>query len=222
MDAILPQIGFGGKPSLRQTASTVQMVIRSSSRLAVVGLVGLYGTFAIAGYGVSNRLLLIALIPCFGLGNAASTLVGQNLGARKPERAERNAWWVSTYAASYMAVVVTFLLTFASPLVGLFDSTPQVVTLGSECLRIVALSLIFDSVGVVLGRGFDGAGDTVPAMAVNLFTLWGVEVAFSIGLAQWLGMGITGIWWGRAIANMANGLFFAVWFRLGRWKRRKV
>jgi Na+-driven multidrug efflux pump len=77
-------------------------------------------------------------------------------------------------------------------------------------------------VGIVLARSFDGAGDTVPAAAVNLLSLWGVEVVFSYALAQWLGMGTTGIWWGRAAANVANGLMFAVWFRLGRWKRRKV
>jgi len=94
--------------------------------------------------------------------------------------------------------------------------------MGVECLRIVAPTLIISALGIVLGRGFDGAGDTVPAMAVNLLTLWGIEITLSYGLSQWLGWGITGIWWGRAIANIANGLLFAVWFRLGRWKWRKV
>jgi putative MATE family efflux protein len=202
--------------------STVQMTLRSSSRLVIVGLVGLYGTFATAGYGVANRMLLVALIPGFGLGNAAGTLVGQNLGARKPDRAERNAWWVSIYSAGYMIIAATFLFTFARPLLTLFDPTPQVVGLGTECVRIVAPSMILAIAGVVLARSFDGAGDTVPAAAVNLLTLWGIEVVFSYGLAQWLEMGTTGIWWGRAAANMANGLLFAIWFRLGRWKQREV
>jgi len=202
--------------------STAQMTLRSSSRLVVVGLIGLYGTFATAGYGVANRLLLVALIPSFGLGNAASTLVGQNLGARKPGRAERSAWWVSAYTAGYMAVAATLLFIFARPLIGLFDPTPQVVEIGVECMRIVAPSLLPAVVGVVLARGFDGAGDTVPAMAVNLITLWGIEVTFSYALSRWAGLGISGIWWGRAIANAANGLLFAAWFRLGRWKRREV
>jgi putative MATE family efflux protein len=201
--------------------STAQMVLRSSSRLIIVGLVGLYGTFATAGYGVANRLLLIAIIPGFGLGNAAGTLVGQNLGARKPERAERNAWWVSAYATAYMVVATVLLVFFARPLIAVFDPTPQVVDIGTECLRMVAPSLIPVIVGVVLARGFDGAGDTVPAMMVNLLTLWGVEAPFAYGLAQWLGLGITGVWWGRAIANLANGLLFAFWFRLGRWKKRE-
>jgi putative MATE family efflux protein len=200
--------------------STVQMTLRSSSRLAIVGLVGLYGTFATAAYGVANRMLLVALIPCFGLGNAASTLVGQNLGARQPQRAERSAWWVGAYSAGYMAVAATALTIFARPLIAIFDPTPQVVALGSECLRVVSLSMIASSVGVILARGFDGAGNTVPAMSINLLTLWAMEVPIAFGLSRWLGLAVTGVWWGRAIANVANGLLFTLWFRRGRWKER--
>ncbi len=202
--------------------STIQMTLRASSRLAIVGLVGLYGTFATAGYGVAGRLLLIALIPGFGLGNAAGTLVGQNLGARKPDRAERSAWWVAAYTTGYMVTVATLLFIFARPLVALFDPTPQVVEIGVGCLHIVPYSMIASAVGVVLARGFDGAGNTTPAMVVNLLTLWGMEVPFAYGLSRWLGLGVTGVWWGRAIANLANGLLFAVWFRRGRWKRKEV
>ncbi|HSR29106.1 MAG TPA: MATE family efflux transporter [Anaerolineae bacterium] len=202
--------------------STVQMTLRSSSRLIVVGLVGAYGTFATAGYGVANRMLLIALIPCFGLGNSAGTLVGQNLGARQPDRAERSAWWVSGYAAAYMAVAAILLTVFAPSLIALFDATPQVVAFGSECVRIVAWSMIASAVGVVLARGFDGAGNTVPAMAINLLTLWGLELPLAFGLSRWLGLGATGVWWGRALANLANGLLFAFWFIQGGWKRKDV
>lgn len=202
--------------------STVQMTLRSSSRLAIVGLVGYYGTFATAGYGVANRLLLIALIPGFGLGNAAGTLVGQNLGARKAERAEHSAWWVSAYAAGYMAAAAATLFAFARPLISLFDATPEVVAYGTDCLHVVAPALIASAVGVVLARSFDGAGNTVPAMVINLLSLWGTEVPVAYGLAQWTGLGVNGVWWGRAIANLCNGLLFAFWFRRGRWKEREV
>jgi putative MATE family efflux protein len=202
--------------------STIQMTLRSSSRLAIVGLVGAYGTFATAGYGVANRMLLVALIPGLGLGNAAGTLVGQNLGAHQPERAERSAWWVSAYTAAYIAMAAALLFFFAQPLIRFFDPTPQVVTLGTECLRVVAWPLVASAVGVVLARGFDGAGNTVPAMAINLITLWGMEVPVAYGLSQWAGLGVTGIWWGRAVANLANGLLFAFWFRRGRWKQKEV
>jgi putative MATE family efflux protein len=213
--------------------STVQMTLRSSSRLAIIALVGLYGTFATAGYGVANRLLLVALIPSFGLGNAAGTLVGQNLGAGKGRRAERSAWWVSAYAAGYITVVAVVLFAFARPLMAIFDDTPQVVEVGAECLRIVAPSLILNAVGVVLARAFDGAGNTVPAMVVNLLSLWGLEVPVAYGLSRglaafplgglgWSGLGSNGVWWGRAAANAVNGLLFALWFRRGRWKKKKV
>ena len=202
--------------------STAQMTLRSTSRLIVLAIVGLYGTFATAGFGVANRILLVALIPGFGLANAAATLVGQNLGAAKPRRAERSAWWVSAYNAGLLTAFAVVFLAFARPLVAFFDPTPEVVALGTECLRIIAPSLIFSAIGVVLARGFDGAGNTIPAMFVNLLTLWGMEVPLSYGLSQWTGLGITGVWIGRALANTANGLLFALWFRLGRWKKREV
>jgi putative MATE family efflux protein len=202
--------------------STVQMTLRSSSRLAIVALVGVYGTYAMAGYGVANRLVLIALIPCFGLGNASSTLVGQNLGAGQPERAERSAWWVCAYSVGYIAVVSALVVAFAPALITVFDSTPQVVAFGTECVRIVGLSLIASAAGVVLARGFDGAGNTVPAMTINLLSLWALEIPLAFGLSRWLGLGPTGVWWGRALANVANGLMFFVWFRRGGWKQQDV
>ena len=202
--------------------STVQMTLRSSSRLAILALVGFYGTFAMAGYGVANRLLLIALIPCFGLGNAAGTLVGQNLGAGQADRSERSAWWVSAYAAGYMAVAAGILTLFAPFLVALFDPTPQVVAHGAECLRLVAWSEVASAVGVVLASSFGGAGNTVPAMAVNLISLWGLEVAVAFGLSRGLGWGTTGVWWGRTLANLANGSLSSLWFRRGRWKHTDV
>jgi Na+-driven multidrug efflux pump len=202
--------------------STVQMTLRSSSRLAILALVGFYGTFATAGYGVANRLLLIALIPCFGLGNAAGTLVGQNLGAGQPERSERSAWWVSAYAAGYMTVAAVLLTLLAPSLIALFDPTPQVVAFGAECLRLVAWSEVASAIGVVLARSFGGAGNTVPAMVVNLISLWGLEVAVAFGLSRGLGWGVTGVWWGRTLANLTNGLLFGLWFRRGRWKQKDV
>jgi putative MATE family efflux protein len=202
--------------------STVQMTLRSSSRLLILGLIGIYGTAVTAGYGVANRLLLVALIPGFGLGNAAGTLVGQNLGALRADRAERTAWWVSAYSAGYMVVLALILFVWARPLITVFDADPQVVETGVDTLRIVAPTMIASVVGVVLARGFDGAGNTVPAMAVNLVTLWGLEVPVAFGLSRWLGVGVVGVWWGRAVANLANGAAFALWFRRGRWKRHHV
>jgi putative MATE family efflux protein len=202
--------------------STAQMALRSSSRLVILALVGTYGTHATAGYGVANRMLLMALIPCFGLGNAAGTLVGHNLGAGRPERSERSAWWVSVYATGYMVAAAVLLTLLAPSLIALFDPTPQVVAYGAECLRLVAWSEIASAIGVVLARSLGGAGNTVPAMAVNLISLWGLEVAAALGLSQGLGWGLTGVWWGRMLANLANGSLLGLWFRRGRWKQKDV
>jgi Na+-driven multidrug efflux pump len=121
-----------------------------------------------------------------------------------------------------MAVVAALLFVFARPLVSLFDATPQVVEIGAQCLRVMAPSMIASGIGVVLGRAFDGAGNTRPAMVINLITLWGTEVPVAYALSRWLGLGINGVWWGRAVANTANGLLFSLWFRRGRWKLEEV
>jgi putative MATE family efflux protein len=204
--------------------STVQMTLRSSSRLAIIAIVGAFGTAALAAYGVANRLLMFVVIPTFGLGNACSALVGQNLGAEKPERAERIGWWVSAYAALYTAAIVALVVVSAPTLIDLFvkDATAEVVDLGVDYLHIVGPSLLAMTVGIVLARGFDGAGNTVPAMVVNLITLWGVEVGVAFFLSRSAGMGPTGVWVGRALAGIANGVLFAVWFRRGRWKLKEV
>ncbi len=202
--------------------STIQMVLRSSSRLVILAMVGLFGTFATAGYGVAGRVLLLALIPGFGLGNAAGTLVGQNLGARQPDRAEKTAWWVVAYNIAVVGSVAALATGFAQPISAIFDRTPEVVAVSTQVLHIVAPTLVASAAGVVLGRSFDGAGNTMPAMAINLLSLWVLEVPLAYVLSQWTPLGLSGIFWGRAIANVANGLIFALWFRRGRWKARKV
>jgi Na+-driven multidrug efflux pump len=166
--------------------------------------------------------MFVAMVPCFGLGNTSGTLVGQNLGAGKPARAEKCAGWVSAYAVGYLLTIMTLLFLFARPLIAFFDPTPEVVDIGATCIRIIAFSLVVDGFGFILGRGLDGAGNTLPAAVINLLTLWGLQLPAAIALSQWLGLGLSGIWWGRAIANIVNGLSFSAWFRRGKWKEREV
>jgi Na+-driven multidrug efflux pump len=129
---------------------------------------------------------------------------------------------VSAYAAGYMAVAAALLTLFAPALISLFDPTPQVVAIGATCLRLVVWSEVASAIGVVLARSLDGAGDTLPAMVVNLISLWVVDVVVAFLLARGLGLGIIGIWWGRALANLANGLLLGWWFHRGRWKQKAV
>lgn len=201
--------------------STIQMMLRAASRAAIMGLVGMFGTLALAGYGVANRIMLTALIPGFGMGNAAGTLVGQNLGAQKPRRAERSAWIIAAYNLAFMGTIVLAVMFFAESFIAFFNDTPQVVEYGALCLRILGIGYLFSAVGVVMGRALDGAGNTVPAMAINAITLWGISIPVAYVLARVLA-GAHGVWIGLAAGNVANGLLMAFWFRRGRWKHREI
>lgn len=203
------------------TPSTVQMMLRAGSRVTLLGLVGLFGTLALAGYGVANRILLIAFIPGFGMGNAAATLVGQNLGAQQPKRAAKSAWLIAGYNVVFMAGFAIFAYVLASPLIAFFDPTPAVVQYGAIGLRIVGVSYIFSAMGVVMARGLDGAGDTVPAMTINLLSLWAIQIPVAYVLAKG-GLAANGIWVGIAVGNIANGLIMTYWFYRGRWKHKAV
>jgi putative MATE family efflux protein len=202
--------------------STIQMTLRSLSRATLLGIVALYGTFAVAAYGVAARIFMTVFVPGFGLGNAAATLVGQNLGAGKPDRAARSAWLIAGYNVGLMLACVAVIVPLAAPIVNAFNDTPQVVALGAEALRIFAVGYLFSALGSVIARAFDGAGNTIPAMVINLFTLWGMQIPLAWILSQVAGWGTTGLWAGLSVANVFNGLIFAAWFLRGKWKQRQV
>jgi Na+-driven multidrug efflux pump len=202
--------------------STVQMTLRASSRLVTTTIMAPFGTAVFAGYGVSTRITMFALIPGFGFGNAAGTLVGQNLGAGKPNRAAKSAWLVTAYNVVLMIALVTLFVTFARPLVTFFTAEPEVVEVAQEALIIIGLSFLVSAVGVIMGRSLDGAGATLPAMVINLTTLWGIQVPVAYALTNWTVLGRQGLWFGFAIANVANGLVMAGWFLRGSWKKSNI
>ncbi|OQY25837.1 MAG: hypothetical protein B6I34_01395 [Anaerolineaceae bacterium 4572_32.1] len=202
--------------------STVQMTLRASSRLVTTTIMAPFGTAIFAGYGIANRILMFALIPGFGFGNAAGTLVGQNLGANKPKRAAKSAWLVAVYNIGIMIAFLTLFLTFTRPLITFFNAEPAVVDIAQEVISIVGLSFLVTSVGVVMARSLDGAGATFPAMIINLTTLWGIQVPAAYALSNWTTLGTRGLWLGFGIANVINGLLMAGWFLRGSWKERQV
>jgi putative MATE family efflux protein len=202
--------------------STIQMTLRSFSRATLLAVVALYGTFAVAAYGVAARVFMTVFVPGFGLGNAAATLVGQNLGAEKPERAAHSAWLIAGYNGGFMIACSALIIPFAEPIIAAFNDTPGVVALGAQALRIFAIGYVFSALGSVLARSLDGAGNTLPAMVINLLTLWGIQIPLAWLFSSLLGWGTTGLWAGISVANVANGLIFAYWFWRGRWKLREI
>lgn len=202
--------------------STVQMTLRASSRLVTTAIMAPFGTAVIAGYGIANRILMFALIPGFGFGNAAGTLVGHNLGADKPKRAAQSAWSVAAYNLVIIAVFTTLFIAFARPLVTFFNAEPAVIDVAQEAITVIGLSFLVAAVGVVMGRSLDGARATFPAMVINLTTLWGIQIPAAHALANWASWGTRSLWFGFGAANVVNGLLMAGWFLRGTWKQRQV
>ena len=200
----------------------LQMLLRSAAGVVVLGVIALFGTNAVAGYSAAIRIVMFAFIPCFGLGNAAATLVGQNLGAGKPERSSRSAWLSASYSVLYMAVMTVVFVALPEPILSQFSRDPLVLAVAVPALRIVASTQAFNAVGVVMGQSLSGAGHTVPGMFVNLGTLWGLQVPSAYLLTHHTDLGVVGVWMTFAIVNVANGSLYAFWFHRGGWRKQEV
>jgi Na+-driven multidrug efflux pump len=200
--------------------SSGQMLSRSLMSVVLMRVVAGFGTAAVAAYGIGVRFHMIVLMPAFVLGNAAATMVGQNLGAGRTDRAERVAWLATGMDGAIMLGSALVLMVWAEPLVGLFDSTPGVVAMGARYLRIVSLFYLPAALSVVLGRALQGAGDTVAPMVTTIIGLWGLQVPLAFILPHFFASATDGIWWSIAVALTANGLMVAFWFQRGKWKHR--
>ncbi|MBN1916342.1 MAG: MATE family efflux transporter [Verrucomicrobia bacterium] len=194
-----------------------QMLMRNLSAIILIGIVARFGTAALAAYGIGIRLRMIVMMPGIGFGNAAATLIGQNLGARKPDRAEHAGWVVmGMYGAISIAVSVVFWV-FARPLIAAFNADPEVVATGASFLRWFSATFAFMAFSIVLGRAMNGAGDTFWPMLITAVSMLALRIPLAWGLSfTWQ---VTGVWIGLAASNVLQGLIFVAAFRWGRWKR---
>jgi len=199
-----------------------QMLARSIMSVVLMGIVAACGTPAVAAYGIGLRFHYIGLMPCFVLGAAAATLVGQNLGAGKPVRARKAVWMTVVLGISLMAIMVITMIVFAPGLIRLFNKDPEVVTIGVRYLRVVSPFYLFAAVGIILSRGLAGAGDTIAPMINTIVCLWGLQVPLAVYLSRILRPSTDGVWWAIGIALIAQCVFITAWFELGRWKTKKV
>ncbi len=199
-----------------------QMFSRSLMSAVMMWIVAGCGTAAVAAYGVGLRFHMIILMPAFALGGAAATMVGQNLGAGKPERA-RHAAWVSTWIGmGFMVITGAIMVLFAPGLIRVFNREPDVVRIGAQYLQVVSPFYIFAALGIVLGRALNGAGDSMSPMIITILSLWGLQVPLAVFLSRIWQPPTHGIWWAIATAFVVQGLLVAGWFETGRWKHRKV
>jgi putative MATE family efflux protein len=211
-----------GKLVRLSASGTFQVFIGMASWIGLVRTLSSFGTDALAGYIVGIRVILFALLPSFGMSNAAATMVGQALGATKPERAERAVWKAGFYNVVFLGSIGVIFVVFARQIIGLFTHDPAVVPYGVDCLRIVSSGFIFYAYGMVLTQSFNGAGDTWTPTIINLFVFWLWELPLAYVLAIVLGFGPRGVFLAITIAFSTLAIVSAIFFRRGKWKLKVV
>ena len=203
-------------------SAVVQMLIGTSSWLGLVRIIAGFGSAAVAGYTIAIRIVLFALLPSWGMSNAAATMVGQSLGALKPARAERAAWLASAYNCAFLGAIGLLFVLAAEPLIALFTRDPQIAGTAVDALRIISAGFPFYAFGMVLTAAFNGAGDTFTPTLLNLVCFWLCEIPLGFVLARPLGRGPRGVYAAIAVAFSLFACLSMALFRRGTWKTRKV
>jgi putative MATE family efflux protein len=203
-------------------SASLSTLVESASWLGLVRIFASFGSESLAGYTIAIRVLIFALLPSWGMANAAATLVGQNLGAGQPERAERAAIRAAIYNVLFLGAASAVFVALPEPIIHLFTREPDVVPYATSCLRIVALGFLFYAFGMVVVQSFNGAGDTTTPMLINLVSFWMIKIPLAYVLARPLGLGPRGGFIAIAAAYSFQSVVAALLFRRGRWKTKKV
>jgi putative MATE family efflux protein len=199
-----------------------QMLVPHIAWISLMRIVSVFGSTALAAYTISIRIIVFFILPSWGLSGAAATLVGQNLGARQPERAEQSVWKTGLYNMLVMGGVGAFLVLLPGPVVRLFSHDPAIVSLSVACLRIVSIGNIGYAYEMVMMQAFNGAGDTVTPTIVNSIGFIGFEIPLAYALALPLDMRSQGVNWAITISESAIAVAMVLLFRRGRWKTKKI
>lgn len=200
----------------------LQFAIAHTSWIGLVRIVSVFGSAALAGYTIAIRILIFVILPSWGLSNAAATLVGQNLGAKQPERAQISVWRTGFYNMLFLGIIGVIFLLFATPAVRLFTNDPAVVPLAATCLRILSYGNIGYAYGMVMLQAFNGAGDTVTPTIVHFFGFWMLEIPLAYFLAIPAHLGANGVYISIVVAEAAIAAAGILLFRRGRWKRQQI
>ncbi|NAY91161.1 MATE family efflux transporter [Muricauda sp. JGD-17] len=199
-----------------------QFLIGTSSWVFLMRIMSEFGSEVLAGYTIAIRVMMFTLMPSWGMSNAAATLVGQNLGAKQPERAEISVWKTGKYNAYFMAVVSLVYLIFAKKIIAAFNATPSVVENGALCLQIIALGYVFYAYGMVVTQAFNGAGDTRTPTKINFVSFWIFQLPFAYIGAMVLGWGAMGVFVAITLAEVLLAIMAIIWFKKGSWKQVQV
>lgn len=199
-----------------------QHIIATSSWIVLIRIVSVFGSTVVAGYTIAIRVMVFALLPAWGLSNAASTLVGQNLGANQPKRAERSVWVTGWSNTIFMGSIGIILVIWSETFIGIFINDPEVLAAGATCLRFISIGFIAYGLGMVLVNALNGAGDTFTPTLINVFCYWILEIPLAWFLAIHSGMEQTRVYIAIVVAETVMTLAALLVFRSGRWKGMKV
>ncbi|MGB5610079.1 MATE family efflux transporter [Eudoraea sp.] len=199
-----------------------QFLIGTSSWVFLMRLMSEFGSEVLAGYTIAIRVMMFTFMPAWGMSNAAATLVGQNLGAKQPERAEKSVWITGKYNAYFMLAVSLIYLFFAPEIIGLFSNVTSVVENGALCLQVVAAGYIFYAYGMVVSQAFNGAGDTKTPTKINLIAFWAFQLPFAYLAAITFELGALGVFLAITLAEVMLSVIAIIWFRKGYWKKVQV
>jgi putative MATE family efflux protein len=203
-------------------SAMVQSLIGTASWIGLVRILSGFGSAALAGYTIAIRIVIFALLPSWGMSNAAATLVGQNLGAKEPGRAARSVFLAGLYNMTFLGVAGLGFFLFPRALVDLFTADAAVASVATEGLRIIAAGFLFYAWGMVLVQAFNGAGDTWTPTVINFFVFWLWEIPLAWVLAVRLGLGPRGVFLAITVAFSTLAVVGGLLFRRGKWKEKKV
>lgn len=199
-----------------------QFLIESASWIFLMRIISESGSVALAGYTIAVRIIIFALLPAFGLSNAAATLVGQNLGALQPARAEKSAWLAAHLTALFLGFCAIIFIAGAGFFIGIFNQEEGVIAVGTMGLTIICLGYVFFGYGMVMSQSLNGAGDTKTPTIINLTILWGFQIPFAYLLAKTFGLGATGVFIAIAVSHSLHAVVSTWVFNRGKWKLVQV
>lgn len=199
-----------------------QFIIGTSSWIFLMRIISEFGSEVLAGYTIAIRVIMFTMMPAWGLSNAAATLVGQNLGANQPERAETSVWKTAKYNAFFMVAVSVIYLLFAKTIIGWFSVDTEVLKYGALSLQIVTIAYFLFAYGMTVTMAFNGAGDTKTPTIINFFCFWVFQLPFAYFTSLVLDWGPIGVFVAIALAESLIAVIAIVWFKKGKWKMIKV
>jgi putative MATE family efflux protein len=202
--------------------ASIMGMARTFGRTMLLWFMTPFGTLAVAGHALAQRLEMFLYMPGWGLGMAAGVLVGQNLGARQPGRAERSGWLAAGLMTGFMVICALLVLIWAENIIRIFNADPGLVSVASTFIRIEAAGYLVMGLVAVLQMSISGAGDTVPPMLISLLMIWVLQIPLAFFLPQVGNLGMYGVRWAIVAGNVAGAVAYTIYFKLGRWKRKKV